>query len=540
MTASTLLVTFGPAPDVECADQPDGPRTIRGLVAPYGQPGGTSAGRFSILPGAIALPDPLSRVKLLYGHNREAPIGYATAAEDTAEGLWMTFQLGGVDLARQAYAEAADGLRDAFSVEIGDMTIRRGQLHAASLRAVALLSVPAYADARAAFAADLGPDPVQDPAAPSPDQAPSVTPEAASSPPAAATPAAQQAPPSGDPATRPDDPDDPDSTPEGENMTTSTEAQAAAPQGVRGAVTTRQAPPQRSLDDFFRALSMRHTGQRLDEEAHAALVDVTHTANEWVQQTQYAGELWSGVQYRRRIVPLVSPGRLTSYKVSGWRWATKPVVAAWAGDKAAVPSNAAVTEAAETEAERLAGAHDIDRKFRDFGDTGFFESYYRAMTESYAMLSDAALAADLEAGATAVAGESDGLIAALVAGVLALPDGMAPSYALAGPDLLADAFGLTVDQLPALLNLSLDLGGEVAGTGSVPGALRVVPHSQFTGQVLVGARGAATFYELSPTPIRVEAVDLVNGGIDAGVFGYYATIINDADGLQLVDAVIGA
>ena len=39
---------------------------------------------------------------------------------------------------------------------------------------------------------------------------------------------------------------------------------------------------------------------------------------------------------------------------------------------------------------RLAGAHDIDRKFRDFGDDSFFASYYAAMTESYAQLSDAA------------------------------------------------------------------------------------------------------------------------------------------------------
>lgn len=311
---------------------------------------------------------------------------------------------------------------------------------------------------------------------------------------------------------------------------------AAAPAGSMTAGRKRKQSPK--LRTLFEALSAQHTGERLTAEMEAALSDITHTANEWVQNTQYAGELWSGVQYRRRIVPLMSTLGLTSYKVSGWRWATKPVVATWAGDKTAVPSNAAVTEAVETEAERLAGAHDIDRKFRDFGDTGFFESYYRAMTESYARLSDAAAAAALEAGATAVVGAEAGLVPAIVAGALAMIDEAVPSFAIVGTDLLAAAFELTEAEMPALLELELDLGGAPV-EGSAGGGttrLRVVPHSELNGQTLVGARGAATFYELDPTPIRVEAVDMVSGGVDAGVFGYFATIINDADALQLVDA----
>ena len=35
-----------------------------------------------------------------------------------------------------------------------------------------------------------------------------------------------------------------------------------------------------------------------------------------------------------------------------------------------------------------------------------------------------------------------------------------------------------------------------------------------------------TFYELPGSPIRVEAIDMTKGGIDPGVFGYYATMVN--------------
>jgi hypothetical protein len=307
---------------------------------------------------------------------------------------------------------------------------------------------------------------------------------------------------------------------------------AAAPAGSLQAGHHPADPGPVPLRVLFEGLRATHTGERAPAEFLAALSDITQTANEWTTQTQFAGELWSGVAYQRRFVPLVNRLPLTSYNVNGWRWVVKPAVAAYAGDKAAVPSNAATTEAVTTEAERLAGAHDVDRKFRDFGDTGFFESYYRAMTESYSLLSDLALVADLETAATAVAGGPfASLSAGIVAAILAMPDDVIPEWVIAGKDLLPDAMAVTSANKPAYLELRLNLtrrdGSELDGRLGVDFA------SQLNGQVLVGARQAATFYELDPTPIRVEAVNMVNGGVDPGVFGYYATIINKATALQL-------
>ena len=52
----------------------------------------------------------------------------------------------------------------------------------------------------------------------------------------------------------------------------------------------------------------------------------------------------------------------------------------------------------------------------------------------------------------------------------------------------------------------------------------------------MGTKPAVTVHELGGgTPIRVDALDLVNGGVDHATFGYYVTNVHDASGLVLVD-----
>jgi hypothetical protein len=56
------------------------------------------------------------------------------------------------------------------------------------------------------------------------------------------------------------------------------------------------------------------------------------------------------------------------------------------------------------------------------------------------------------------------------------------------------------------------------------------------GEVCAGVKPATTFYELPGSPIRVETVNLANGGVDGGVFGYYATLLNAPEGVVSVTA----
>jgi len=94
--------------------------TLSGMVVPWGQEFVRMGGvRFTFVKDSVRLPDDLSTVKLLVQHDDERPVGYATEAESTDEGLRMTFALP-TDHARSAdlLAEVEANLRDGFSVGV--------------------------------------------------------------------------------------------------------------------------------------------------------------------------------------------------------------------------------------------------------------------------------------------------------------------------------------------------------------------------------------------------------------------------------------
>jgi hypothetical protein len=290
-----------------------------------------------------------------------------------------------------------------------------------------------------------------------------------------------------------------------------------------------------SLRDFYAAQARIATG-RSRPQVEAALSNIVQGTNVWTSRDDYAGELWSGLQYNRRFVPMLATSPLTSYKGTGWRWVVKPEVADYAGDKAAVPSNQPTTEDVPWTAARLAGAHDFDRKFADFGDTEFFASYYAAMTESYAMKSDLKARNFIVASATvsattlSAAAGSTILDAALVA-KLELENGEddqfvagTPDYYLVNPVDFRNLMGVKASEVAAFLSAMGIDPAKFTTTSQVP-----------TGSVVAGVKGAGQFKELAGSPIRVEAVNIANGGVDGGVFGYYATHLHNARGIVRVN-----
>lgn len=473
-------------------------REIAGVVLPWNTPGNTSIGRVRFRPGSVSWPADPARVKLTREHDRTAPRGYAQTITDTGDGLSASFHAAATPDGDTALTEAIERLRDGLSVDLDDVEIRGGWVESARLVAVGQVAVPAFEDARIA-ASDTDPAPDEDHAPESDDHDNSDENETAA-------------------------PDAP-GTDTDENGDETVPENATVPAPLRAARAPATVQGIQRMSDLYAALSASHTG-RATAEVTAALQNITRTANAWAQATQYEGELWNGVAYQRVIVPLISSKPLTGWKVSGWRWQVAPVVAPYTGDKTPVPSNAAVTEPVEVEADRLAGAHDIDRKFRDFGDTAFFESYYAAMTESYAYLSDGAALADLQSAATAyTAGAGDTEWQTILAMAMSVQDAKhtGATFALVGKNVATGLAGTTAQNAPAFLDL----------IGGLP-TIRYSPLLDDDG-ILVGIKAGATFYELPGVPIRVEAVDMVNGGIDAGVFGYYATNVHSPDAFAYTD-----
>lgn len=487
----TRLTAYG-----ELTASDDTSRTLTYRLLPFGEPGRTSAGLVTASRGSVTVPDDVSSVVLNMEHDPTTPVGRAVSVVPDAHGLLATFRIAPTRAGDDLLVEAREGLRPGVSVELDGVVIRAGALVASVLTGAGAVVAPAYPSALL-VASDTEPAPTDDPEPEGTEDESDTEDDATDVP-------------TDDPATEPSE------TEEIPPMTDTMTAAAVAPAGL----PTRTNDRPTDYRDFVGRLTAANAAAALgDRTLIAALTDtgkttVTHMPDQWV------GQLWQGVP-GRRVIPLLGHKELTGLKVTGWRWVIAPAVAAWAGDKAAVPSPAATTEAVEVDAARLAGAHDIPREHRDFS-TGFIEAYYEAMAVSYGVLSDEAVAAGIAAAATKIGVQADPL-AAIIAGALEVGKIGTPTFALVAADKFATLAGTKQTDAPAFLDLRLSFSGEGGGDG-----LRVVSvPSLAAGTVIVGDGRAATVHELPGVPIRAEALDMVKGGVDAGVFGYYALNVHD-------------
>lgn len=467
-------------------------RTLTYRLLPYGEPGRTNLGTVTVDAGAVAIPDP-SAVVLNIEHDPLRPVGRAASLVENATELVASFVVADTTAGRDLLAEAAAGLRTGVSVELSDVVIRDGRIVAGALTGAGAVVAPAFPSALL-----VASDTPQDDDPESPD---------------------------GDPVVEDPD-DDADAVDEHSGETVTDTVLASAPAAAPAALvaTATPAAPALTLPRVAGLLAAAGRGDR-SPDLLAALADITHTAAAETEPPQFISEVWSGVQYERQIVPLVAPGTLSGMKVTGWRWKVPPAGADYAGDKGAVTSNAAETEPVEFTAARWAGAHDVDRSFVDFTVPGFWESYWQAMAASYASWSDGKAIAGIKAGATAVVPDGTGVVAAVVKAALAVIPHGTPSYCLLG----SEAFAGLVERDPlAFLSGNVSL---TSGDGAV-GGLSFRTHASLSAKdVIVGTRNAATWYELGSAPIRVEAVNIANGGVDTGAFGYGVLGIHAAAGI---------
>jgi hypothetical protein len=301
--------------------------------------------------------------------------------------------------------------------------------------------------------------------------------------------------------------------------------------------------PRRSADlTFARARDELADAIRRSPDAafvNAALSDIVPAgdAGGGFLQPQWLGELWTPIAARRDYINSLNRQTLTTgTKVYGWRWATTPVVGSYAGNKTPIPSNAAATEPAEAPISRLAGGWDVDRIYVDLGDPGFLEAFFQAATRDYAIKTEGLVSAALQADATdETATDLVGALGVIAQSLSAV--GATPGFVGVASDLWGEFLGITADQAPWWLasGSSVSLAGS---EGTVSGLRFFVDPNLPAGHVLGGDRNAATYYEAVPAPLRVQAVNIPNGGIDIAVFGYQAVLVNDPR--AIIDVTVAA
>ncbi|PTT22617.1 hypothetical protein DBR36_01535 [Microbacterium sp. HMWF026] len=499
-------------------------RIVRGIIVPWGEASAVSStgnAPLTFRPEDIRVPRDHSVVVLNRHHDRYDPIGRGVKFDSSHErGLYAEYRIAETEEGDAWLADHGSLVR--LSPELRDIT-RHADGHAtATLTGSALVEAGAFASAGLFAIGDVvdAPAPEADPAhivldaEAAPEDITVRTPE-------------------GSTVYTPDDETPSEETNEEGEFAMSN---SLVPDGVQ----TPEAPKaDLSARGLFAAVHKAHTEgdtsalvpfHKASQEAGLfALSDVKFNGtgglnnNDQLTGPRYLGELWAGRRFDRTVVPLLTQDTLTSLNATGWVWNAKPTMATWAGNKAAVPSNTPTVTPTSYAAQRFAGGHDLAREFYDFNQTDVIESYVRAMVDSYATLSDAYALTQLVAGATAVTlGAVTGTQSKAVNAIIDLATAVAnnratPSYALVGASVYRDIF--TTQQTGSYAYVS---GEAEINVGRIAGIPVYFDGRLAAGQVVVGSKEAATAWELAGSPIRVQANDLVNGGIDNAFFGYIA------------------
>lgn len=491
-TPETLVEVHATATSTITAEAVDLPRrTIQGLIVEYDVAGIPSTGPTVFAAGSISYPDDLNRVKLLVQHDSyAAAIGYLTAIEETDEGLTATFHVPESEDGDALLVEAADGRRDGLSVGVtiteyewnDDATVMI--VKAAQLREVSVVTIPAYQNARitAVQAAHNGGNPM---------------PEAIDYSKLAAALAPQ----------------------------ISQIIPPAEPKNLLGLHAGA------SLDAIAAAASDAYRRGVNPIELAAALNDLVPAddAGEAFIRPQWVDEVWQASRVARPFFDgAAEKGNVTGLKVQGWKYDIEdgPTVNPYAGDKTAIGDSGSLkTIPVEADVVRRAGGWDIDRALVDLGSRDFISSLLRAATDDYKRQTEDYLVNELLVASTVVTAGTTfaGTLAGL--GVAAVQLGANLSIIEMATDQWLDFAELTDDEIPWWLKNQGELN--LGTTSGSAGKLQFRANPELPDGVILAADNRAyTPYERSNL-IDVQAVNIANGGIDVGVFGYVSAIVND-------------
>lgn len=498
-------------------------RRVRGILVPWDEASRVSSTKNAPIrfrKGDVRVPRDQTVVSLNKQHDRYDPIGRAAVLDPTNEnGLYAEFDIADTEEGDAWLADHGELIR--LSPELRDIIRDQDGSGSATLTGAALVTEGAFASA-GLFSIDDTPEPSDAPAPePEPETPATIKEETVTDTPVATIPGVP-APVAPTPTKKPE--------------LTSRGMFALIDKVLGARATTEEA------STVAAALRGAREGA-FSQRGLFALADITYddgtTAGvtnpaSIIGQPAWLGEVTDGTTYTPKYAGLFGSKTLTALAMSGWRWVTKPTGGTWAGNKAAIPSNTLEVEPVSENAIRWAGGNDIAREHRDFGTPGFFEAYNAAMREDFTRwLDETIVLAEALAGATDVVADDPAALtigagwSAVIDGATEIVDaGLVPSAAVVEASVWKSM--LKIPKSDVLGYLSAALGFQNGQLES----FRLVPSSDLTaGHVLVVSSGAADVYTLPGSPIRAEALNIANGGVDVGFFGYGGFLIKNPAGI---------
>ena len=482
-------------------------RTISGTIVTWGERGNTSAGATVFEKGSIDFSKP---VKLLLEHDRTRPIGKLIDITADESGIEATFKVAATIAGDDSLLEAAEGLRDGFSVgvKINEWKNEEGVLRikASSLQEVSLVTEPAIDSARVA------------------EVAASETPENSE-------------------ATA-------EETTTKENIVS--EITSEAPIATE-AVEATQAP-------VVTANYMAYTKPRVDtnvtagqyaaaqiraiqgdndaRDLLAALAIGTVSENTGMVPPNYLRDVIGVIDSSRPFIDSIERAPLppSGLKIYTPVLGAQAIVGLTAEGVEYASQDTAVTFQ-ENDIVKFAGANVINQEVLDRSDPSFLDLLIRELAASYAQKTDAYAA---KIAAEAAAGSSGSTIYAAIADGIADSYGVmrftpnrlmvAPSGGTNGIDF-AGLLGAVADGRPLFAAAAPQNAAGLISQGSTAGTvagLNLVVDPNYTGDnanakhALVYPSAAMRFHESGTFEIRANIV--ANGRVEIGLYGYVAVV----------------
>jgi HK97 family phage prohead protease len=484
-------------------------RTLTGRIVTWGEEGFTSAGKTIFAKDSISIP---KNVKLLLEHDRTRPIGKLTSYEVTDSGIEASFKIAGTIAGDDSLLEAAEGLRDGFSVGIklnewknveGSMVISSSEMIETSL-----VTDPAIDSAR-------------------------VTEVAATD-------------------TEVSESKDSDIKPEGEDLVSETVSESVTTEAVEAAksevTVSASAPvmysaPRVNLNvTAGQVAKAQLAASRGDSDARdliAALQVATVAENTGMVPPNYLRDVIGIIDSSRPFIDSIERAALpaSGMKIFTPKLGTQATVALTAEAAEFSSTDTTVTFQEDTVV-KFAGAGRLDVELVDRSEPSFLDLYIRELAASYAQKTDA-YAAQIAA-QNATQSSSSTIYKAIALGIADSfgvmrmtpnrllvantggEDGIDYSGLVGAVDTTGrPLFAAAVSQNAAGLISQGSTQGTVAG-------LNLVVDPNYTGDdanakhALVYPSNAMRFHESSQIQLRTAVV--ANGQLDIGLYGYVAVV----------------
>jgi HK97 family phage prohead protease len=479
-------------------------RTLTGRIVTWGEEGFTSAGKTIFAKDSISIP---KNVKLLLEHDRTRPIGKLTKYEVTDTGIEASFKIAGTIAGDDSLLEAAEGLRDGFSVGIklnewknveGSMVISSSEMIETSL-----VTDPAIDSAR-------------------------VTEVAATD-------------------TEVSESKDSDIKTEGDDLVSETVSESVTTEAVEAAksevTVSASAPvmyssPRVNLNvtagQYAKAQLAASRGDTDARDLVAALQVATVAENTGMVPPNYLRDVIGIIDNSRPFIDSIERAALPAagMKIFTPKLGTQATVALTAEAAEFASTDTAVTFQ-EDNVVKFAGAGILDVELVDRSDPSFLDLYIRELAASYAQKTD-----DYALGLA-----RDGAVGSSGASIYkAIADGIADSYGVmrftpnrlvvhptaAGSISYADLLGAEDgNDRPLFAAAVPQNAGGLITQGSTQGTvagLSLVVDPNYTGDkfALVYPSAAMRFHESAQIQLRTAVV--ANGQLEIGLYGYCAVV----------------